>query len=470
MSRKLADVEQEKRQAIAAYQAALFNVSPDPILVVSAKQHIVSINHRTLAFFRKTEAEVCGRLLSDFFDSREHSRLQRLSETSWGGLSDQLFTLKDGRVVSLNSTSMVLESEVSFLITIRDESTREAIDSALLERTKIEAMNHLSSMLTMDLNDSITIVQGRLELLLELEKSKGEHQSRHLLIAFDHVRRVAATLDNLRLVGRKGLSGLSVFSVQDVLDQALVLVGRRGGRRRIQTDLGDLKVSGILPAYARVVANLLSRVLDSVKKDDEVVVRAFQTDSDLVTVQIYGGPALVRFDDLLSNSKNVASTGQQQSGLPLDMARIIAEQFGGEIEEWRTGSSIILRLSLPGVPHRALGETDFSDRILFVGHRETYEALILLMGLPAHQMDWVSSGESALDRLQTEGNYRALISELCLPGMSGLALAKQIRVDSGLGHLRTLVVTDVPVSTAPPGVEILSPPWTRTALLDRLSD
>ena len=231
-------------------------------------------------------------------------------------------------------------------------------------------------------------MQGRLELLLELEKAKDVPDNRHLLIAFENARRVSATLENLRLVGRKGLSGLGVFPVQDVLDQALILVGRRGGRRRIQSDLGELQVSGVLPAYVRVVANLLGRVLDFVKKDDEVVVRAFESENDIVTIQIYGGPTLVRFDELLSDPNTVASTGQQ-SVLPLDMARIIAEQFGGEIEEWRIGNSIILRLALPGVPNRISKELSCKDRILFVGSHETYEALILLMGLPAHQMDWV---------------------------------------------------------------------------------
>ena len=89
----------------------------------------------------------------------------------------------------------------------------------------------------------------------ELDKQSGKEENRHLGIAREHVRRIAATMENLRLVGRSGMVTVQPVSLDEIFEQALMLLGRRGARREIETKFAALRTR-VVP-YSRVFANLL---------------------------------------------------------------------------------------------------------------------------------------------------------------------------------------------------------------------
>jgi len=108
----------------------------------------------------------------------------------------------------------------------------------------------------------MAIVQGRLELLLELGVSDAAVVQRHLDVALEHARHVTAILHNLRLVGRVPGGATDSAHVSRVVEAALQLVGAR--RERVLVEVGgDPKVGVEEALLARVVAFLVRRALDA---------------------------------------------------------------------------------------------------------------------------------------------------------------------------------------------------------------
>ena len=125
-----------KRGEDLSVQAALFNVSPDPILVLSATNHVIHINHRTCDFFRKSEGEICGHEVYALFARSERSRLQNFARALEQAQRPSIFS-KRWTTCLYEFNIYVLESELNYVITVRDKSTREAIDSACLNGRKL---------------------------------------------------------------------------------------------------------------------------------------------------------------------------------------------------------------------------------------------------------------------------------------------------------------------------------------------
>ena len=127
---------------------------------------------------------------------------------------------------------------------------------------RTRALSDFAAALARELADPMAIVQGRLELLVELGVSDPAVVRRHLDVALEHSRHVTAILHNLRLVGRTPSVARDSARVSRVLDGALQLVGSR--RDRVFVDLGgDPKVGADEALLARVIAFLVRHALDA---------------------------------------------------------------------------------------------------------------------------------------------------------------------------------------------------------------
>ena len=214
----------------------------DPCLILNENGTTLALNRRALEFFRASRERLTDAYFLDLFEPASRSVVEELMRVEWSGVGEHRLHLKDNRTVTLNVSTVLLEHGVHYQVSFRDETARLARERTLDTRRQIDGISRLSAMLAMDLNDSITIVQGRLDLLSELDKQSGKEENRHLGIAREHVRRIAATMENLRLVGRSGMVTVQPVSLDEIFEQALILLGRRGARREIETKFAALRM------------------------------------------------------------------------------------------------------------------------------------------------------------------------------------------------------------------------------------
>jgi CheY-like chemotaxis protein len=459
------DKEKGRHAQSAAMRASLFDGAPDPIFLVDQRHQILEVNRRAVELFKIPRSKLIQSDFTMLFERGDGSLLNEIGQQGWTGLEDRRFDVKGGRCVSLNATSVISELEVLYQISVRDETVRTLLDQALMNRTRMEALARQASLMAMDLNDSMAIIQGRLELELALNSARPEKEKRHLSIAFDHARRVTATLHNLRLVGRTVVSRLTDVLAAEAVQAALDLIGPRASRRNIEIDVEECLLAGKSPSYARAFANLLGYVLDTVRKDDAVVIRAFAVPGERVILQMYGGPAVVGIDQLFAvPSPMRRSEALGKATLSLDVARMLVEQFGGELREWRSGNSIIIRLNLPQwVPSDS--EKLKHWRLLLVGRKELTSTLAALLEHDVGEIVLVETAEQALDQIRNGTDYDALVAELILPGLSGLALARQ--VGDGTGP-RVVVMSEAPFEDSDSVASVIAPPWTREMVIRAL--
>lgn len=432
--------------------ATILDEAPDAILTVDAAGTIVWVSATAVRVLGVSTGDAVGEL----FDETSRVALDAFMEQGWAGLSERHFSLRDGHKVSVRARAR--DGLVDLYL--RDVTAWHALDEASGERRRMAALAQLAGAIARELNDPMSIVQGRLELLLELDDDATPSQQRHLGVALEHARRISATLRNLRLVGRTAVPRLERVSLVEVVEDAVRLVGPRLRRVEFSLDLApgdDLAAGGDAAMLSRVFANLLAWILDSLPRGGSVVVQATR-EGDEVVVSIDGGSGRVP----------LRLGPRELSGFGLSIARTLVTSLGGRFEASPTSSGVRFDVYLAAPPAARVRQKPAAERVLVVGSEPfsgTVRSLIARDGFDCHI---ASSGRDALDRLADGLTVDAVVTELILEGISGLTLAEEALRDRAGLHGRVIVVSDSPLPPSPLPIVSLCAPLRRLDLLEAL--
>jgi CheY-like chemotaxis protein len=384
---------------------------------------------------------------TDLFESASAEELGRLASTGWVGLGESRFALRDGRYVALVVT---IAPDGSEWIAFHDATARQRLDEAIDQQHRMEAVAELAAGVSRELNDPMSIVQGRLELLLALgPRADLEAMTRHIEVALEHARRVAATLRNLRLLGRAS-SGLAAVAVEDAVTEALTLLGPRAGVVEIAYAFPGIQAAGDLAMIARVLANLVRRVLDVSPRHARISVRRGREEVEIEIAPGVGWAARER--------------EQRPPGSSFDadvIDRTLLASVGAEVH--RSGAGWAVVLPLPPVPRARTRRAE--ARLVVAGSAELVQVLEGLVSREGYDVVRARNANEALSALGPDPTD-ALVTELFLEGASGLALAGEaLRRTPGL---RVLLVSEVRLTAPPAGVAVVHPPLQRGRVLEAL--
>jgi CheY-like chemotaxis protein len=324
----------------------------------------------------------------------------------------------------------------------------------------MRALAEFAGALARELNDPMSIVQGRLELLLELGESDPAAVERNLRVALDHARRISAALRNLRLVGQAPAPALVPVLVSDAVGEALDLVGPRQRAAELRVDLqpADLTTGGDLALCARVIANLLNYALEAVSRGTRVELRGRRV-RDRVVLRVLGGAV---------TGSSLGEPLDVDSSLGLSVARTLATSIGGELDARKIPGGVSFTVSLPAPPDRPARARRSGDRLLVVGREPTARSFETLLHMDGVQVVRCPDGEGALALLDGGEDYDAVATELFLDGMSGLTFAQEATKRHPDMTGRLLLVTDARLGSWPAEVVAVTPPLDRTLVLEAL--
>lgn len=372
---------------------------------------------------------------------------------------------RDGRKVPVEYYMSSLandQGQLEYLIAIgRDVSERKEAEAALLASERLGVIGEMAAAVAHDFNNSLQMIQGNLELIGGVESLPG--QVREKLQTIKKVTVDAAVRVQMiqRLAGRKGggspyvpvdINGL----LEEVIAQTRPLwkdsMEKNGRRIVLRTEFAETPtVSGNPGELRTVFHNIIKNSVEAMPEGGEIAI-ATRCEPGLIRITVRDSGQGMDSQTVQRAFQPFFSTKGYElgRGLGLSGAYSIIREHGGEIRilASQPGSGTCLEITIPCPPApqaEPAGDTDLvfeapNLHVLWVDDEEIIRdigrEMVTLLGCRA---DTASSGQEALERLRRD-RYQLVITDVGMPGMNGLVLARNIRAQYGTG-LKIAVVT-----------------------------
>ena len=232
---------EERLESANARLAALFENSPDMIVIHDADGVVRDTNRRFCEALGYTESELVGKRVDDLDVTVDIEEAQSF----WTELPMNTPRRFEGRLrrqdgttfpVEIHLTRLDLDGEDRFVAVDRDISERIERERELLRRN--ERLDEFAGVVSHDLRNPLQVAQGRLELLAE------ETDSEHLDAVDRALDRMAALIDDLLTLTREG------SDVGETEPVEMAAVARRAWR---SVETGDASL--VVDAEGSIVAD-----------------------------------------------------------------------------------------------------------------------------------------------------------------------------------------------------------------------
>lgn len=408
---------------------------------------IVSLDPVVARWFGIARPRAVGLFLGDVLDRRGREWLEATLPLDGLGAQECAVHTRTGRALRFWP-----RGELRF--TVADDSTVTAVMNEREGRACDGARAGLAAAVARELNDPMSIVQGRLELLLELDSTDPDMLRRHLSVALDHARRISNTLHQLRLVGGPLDGNLEASSARRLLLRAAALVGDVD----LHLDLrpSTLRLLGSPDLLVQVLVGLVRRIRDAARGDQVARAVARETNGHTVVELRAESPR---------GSTATPTPVPGDPRLDVGVSELVLSRIGGRLEALRLGRGLLYRLVLPQAPpHRRRPSHD--AHVLVVGTVSPTDLCALLYE-EGVDTTCVADAEGALASLE-QRVPDGLVASLHLPGISGLTLLSHTLSRWPRLTDRVVLVTRTSPPGVPDGARVCHPPVDRRALLHGL--
>ncbi len=377
-----------------------------------------------------------------------------------------------------------------------DITARKRTEAGLLQAQKMEALGTLAGGIAHDFNNVLSIIMGNLSMMTEAVPATDRLQTylgrmdRATLRARDMVRRILT-------FSRRQESEREVTSLAPIVEEAVqflraTLPAMLEIRAELAPGLPDVAVDAT--QVHQVIMNLGTNAAHAMGGQGCLELRAEALTVDVErarrTPGLQAGPCvlvsvrdtghgmdratLARIFDPFFTTKRPG----EGTGLGLSVAHGIMQSHGGAITAYsEPGRGTVFYLYFPVGERSAVAPAELDaavpghdKRVLFVDDEEDIAELgIELLQRLGYQVTGVVDPSAALQLFKARPfEFDAVISDLAMPGMSGLALAgalREIRPDVPIILCSGLVSEDALASAAVLGVqEVIPKPYSVPAL------
>jgi PAS domain S-box-containing protein len=502
--------EERIREAHLAL-TALLDASPLAVLKLDAAANVTAWNAVAERIFGWTAAEVIGRR-TPIVPPEAEPELQALLRTVFErgatatGLARQR-RRKDGRTIDLHiSVAPVKDASgaVRELVAYHVDMTEyRALEEALRQSQKMEAVGQLAGGVAHDFNNLLTIMNMHLELLEE-QLGGVEPALSDLREVKRASTRAAGLTRQLLAFSRRQVMQPRVLDVTEVLGDMLKMLRRLIGEDvdlRVQTAGATWNVRADPGQLEQVVMNLAVNSRDAMPAGGALTIAIRNVVLDDAYARAHVGAAagehvLIEVADTGVGMDEATrarafepffttKSRDKGTGLGLSMAYGIVKQSGGHIElQSAPGQGTVVRVYLPRCDDA--GEQPATaaapsarlrgrERILLVEDDDAVRgaAARMLRGF-GYTVREACDGAAALRMLEAEGRFDLLVSDVVMPGMSGGELVEQLRQ---AGHDPAILLVSgytedafVRRGALPRGARFMPKPFTAAALAENVRE
>jgi len=367
---------------------------------------------------------------------------------------------------------------------------RAKAEDQLRQAHKLQALGQLTGGIAHDFNNLLTVIQGSADMLRRPGLS-DDRKARFADAVVQASSRAAALTGQLLAFARRQPLQPEVIDVSDLIRGMTDLLDRTLGERIvIRTELSAESCS-VEADRAQLEAALLNIAVngrDAMPDGGELVIRtSLEHDPErgfMVTLSI-ADSGVGMDDDTLGRAIEPFFTTKvtgKGTGLGLSQVYGFATQSGGDVRiDSRPGEGTIVTLRLPCSGSRAQAETverpgalgsGRAGRILLVEDNDDVgEFAEILLDELGHEVSRVVSGPLAL-RMLRQRRFDAVLTDVVMPGMSGLELADEIgRLYPDLPVILTTGYSDEIASSGSGGRPVVLKPYrleTLASMLDQV--
>ena len=373
----------------------------------------------------------------------------QMRQSSWQGEILLLTRAGDPRPVLVTlSTAAAADGEVQRIGVFRDVSREHELRFRLIREQKFRTLGSLAAGVAHNINNRLTPVLGWTEMLLErlaadeaIDRDELVHALRVINQgASDSVETVRRLQDYSRPARVRGPEGVQL---RDVLEQLLALTrpqwDNEAARRGIRYEI-DLKaepaplVLAVASEIREALLNILENALAAMPSGGRLSLHVRGEDErSVVTIADTGRGMSPEVQRLAFEPFFTTRSSEGGSGLGLSLAQEIVHRYRGSISVSSVeGVGTTFVLSFPAITAEAVRPPAFlpsleAMRILAVEDEpEVLDVIRAMLVATGHTVVTAASGREALELFEREP-VDVVVTDLGMPGMTGLALAEEIK-------------------------------------------
>ena len=355
--------------------------------------------------------------------------------------------MSEERLRDLNAT---LEQRVA-----REVEERAVSEEALRQSQKMEAVGQLTGGVAHDFNNLLTIIRSSVDLLRR-PNLKEERRVRYMDAVSDTVDRAAKLTGQLLAFARRQTLKPEVFEVGERLRAVTDMLDTvTGARIRVACELDDLPcfVEADLSQFETAIVNMAVNARDAMSGEGTLTLR-LEGGQPMPAIRGHAGAAgPFALISLIDTGAGIApdlvnrifepffTTKEVGKGTGLGLSQVFGftKQSGGDVAvESEVGRGTTFRLYLPEVACAPSAKLAHTARELEVGGSGQRVLIVednVEVGRFATQIlqdlgyvtTWAANAEDALGRLAEAECFDIVFSDVVMPGMGGIELAKRIR-------------------------------------------
>lgn len=442
----------------------IYNATSDAIFIHKPDGTLLDVNQTALDMYGYTREEILsptpGELRGESpYGEREAKVMIRRAFEEGPQVFKWLAKRKDGSRfwVEVALKTAILREQTVVLALVRDISQREHLEEQLRQSQRMEAIGTLAGGIAHDFNNILSAILGYTELsLLKLDKSsklfKNLKQIEQASIRARELVRQILTFSRKQNPKQEVLPLASVLSEAMILLRSSIPVTVNIVQNFESASLVEVDVSQIQQVIMNLCTNafqampdstgtLTISVKDMIVQEKDIVPEGALQPGDYVVVEIHDDGLGMEetvlekiFDPYFTTREN-----EEGTGLGLAMVRGIVQDHHGHISVSSTpGTGTVFKVffpvtskpmsqrsSLQGGAQHGIGQR----RIVVVEDEESIRNMLKeILFSAGYRVEVFADGVSAWQAMSTELNrLDLLITDLTMPGLSGLELAGKVR-------------------------------------------
>ena len=441
-----------RREERTDFSQEILKKAPIGLFSIDTEGYLTSANPVFLSIAELHEVE----------DSRSVNILQLPSVTRSGLDKELLVSLRTGKPFELTGLDYVSPAGREYVLRVQivpqegkettgligiveDITLRKKLEQNLIQIERLRALGEMAGSVAHDFNNLLGAILGNVQLLLSQEENQTTAGKLEVIerLTIEGAEKVKRLQEFTRI--RRDRS-LEMIDVEPVLEEALELINSRAQTQGIKIELTRDRrklppVQGNAAELREAFFNILINSIDAMPESGKLTVKS-ETNRTSITITFRdngcGMPVEVRqriFEPFFTTK------GPQGSGLGMSMVYGIISRHKGEIKVTsapEAGTTIVIHLPVNAgsSTESAPAQADTRSRelepttILVIDDEEVMRnALTDILKIGNHLVKTAPDGMKGLELLRKE-RFDMVISDLSMPGISGLEVLKQVKKET----------------------------------------